>query len=100
MVAGPAEAVMAVAFFGAIAVTGVSIANVWIKRIGSRSEAVPDRALAQQLARIETAVEAMAVEIERISEAQRFSARLAAESQAARLAPPGRAPEGRVITPH
>jgi hypothetical protein len=37
--------------------------------------------IAQQLQRIEQAVDTMAIEIERISEAQRFSAKLLAERQ-------------------
>lgn len=49
---------------------------------------VPPRelsAISARLERIETAVDSIALEVERISEAQRFSARLQAEQQAARL---------------
>jgi hypothetical protein len=49
---------------------------------------IPPRELASidgRLERIESAVEAMAVEVERISEAQRFSARLQSEQRAPRL---------------
>ena len=53
---------------------------------------VPPRELSAinaRLERIETAVDSIALEVERISEAQRFSARLQSEQQAARL-PGGR----------
>jgi hypothetical protein len=53
---------------------------------------VPPRELSAingRLERIETAVDSIAIEVERISEAQRFSARLQSEQQPARL-PGGR----------
>jgi hypothetical protein len=53
---------------------------------------VPPRELSAinaRLERIETAVDSIALEVERISEAQRFSARLQSEQQAMRL-PSGR----------
>jgi hypothetical protein len=49
---------------------------------------VPPRELSAingRLERIETAVDSIAIEVERISEAQRFSARLQSEQQPARL---------------
>ncbi len=95
-----ADAVMAIAFFSAIAITAVSIAAVWIKRINARREIEPTGAVSERLERIEAAVDAISIEVERISEAQRFSARLLAEGEAARHAPPARAAQGRVITPH
>jgi hypothetical protein len=93
-----ALAIMAVSFFAAIGVTVRTIAEIWTKRIDSRRKSVPSGALGEQLNRIESAVEAIALEVERISEAQRFQARLQAES--ARPSLPARAPESRVITPH
>jgi hypothetical protein len=53
---------------------------------------VPPRELTSinsRLERIESAVDAIAVEVERISEAQRFSARLQSEHQQPRLPGPG-----------
>ena len=53
---------------------------------------VPPRELATingRLERIEGAVDSIAVEVERISEAQRFSAKLQSEQQARRLPGPG-----------
>lgn len=78
------QAVMALAALGVVALTIRSIADVWIKRAEVRRDA-PDVALTQQLARIESAVDAISLEVERISEAQRFSARLQAEGATARL---------------
>jgi hypothetical protein len=53
--------------------------------------------LHERLDRIESAVESTAIEVERISEANRFMARLLAERSSA--APAASRPE-RVITPH
>lgn len=61
-------------------------------------------ALEARLARIEQAVEAVAIEMERVSEGQRFVTRLLAERAAPML--PDTAPaslaqqRGRVVTPH
>ena len=58
----------------------------------------PTDDLAERLARIESTVEATALEVERVAEANRFIAKFLSE----RVAPPAplsRAPE-RVITPH
>ena len=96
----PSQAVMVVAIVAAAAVSVTSVASVWRKRVATRpTTAVPD-AIEERLARIENAVDVIAVEIERISEAQRFSARLDAERETRRVAnpaTPGR--EGRVVTP-
>jgi hypothetical protein len=59
---------------------------------------VPPRELTTingRLERIEAAVDAIAVEVERISEAQRFSARLQSEKQAPRLSGPGESSSSR-----
>jgi hypothetical protein len=55
----------------------------------------------QRLERVEHAVEAIAVEVERISEGQRFTTRLLVDRQAAsRVAADPRAPRGGSTTPH
>ena len=96
-----AAAVMAVGFFGAIAVTVRSIASVWGKRIDARRAEMSEGAIDQRLARIETAVDVIALEVERIAEAQRFAARLDAERDARRIPGPStHAQEGRIATPH
>lgn len=92
--------IMALAFFGVVAVTVRSLTSIWMRRMEIRREVLPVAGLAQQLERIESAVEVMAVEIERISEAQRFSARLLSEREPGRFPPSAMTPETRVVTPH
>jgi len=55
----------------------VPIARAFARRIDKKPVPAPlDQGLAQQLARIENSVDSMAIEIERISEAQRYMVRL------------------------
>jgi hypothetical protein len=82
----PPQAVdLAIAFFAMIAVIiiGLPIARAFARRLDRK--AVPpamNRDVVAQLQRIEHAVEAMAIEVERISEAQRYMARLQSERAA------------------
>ena len=95
----PAAAVMAVSFFGMIAITVNSIAKVWMKRVDARQQQpLGQGEIAERLARIESAVDVIAVEVERIAEAQRFALKLSEGQNQGRLAKPSG--EGRVITPH
>lgn len=55
-------------------------------------------AVSAELARLTQAIDTMAFEVERISEAQRFQARLVAERSGAPMLPPRR--EAGQITPH
>ncbi len=55
--------------------------------------------MTERIARIEQIVETTAVEVERVSEAQRFTARVLAERSAPGGLPPSHA-HGRVNTPH
>jgi hypothetical protein len=66
------------------------------RRSPSPTDAIDSR-LAARLERIEQTVEATAIEVERISEANRFMAKLLAERSAPAV--PANRPE-RVITPH
>lgn len=73
---------ISVAFFIMIAVivVGLPLARAFARRLDRK--AVPpavDPGLASQLQRIENTVDSMAIEIERISEAQRYMARLQTE---------------------
>jgi hypothetical protein len=76
----PPQAVdISIAFFVmcAVMVIGWPIARALGRRLERRGEvALPNAATAEQLRRIEQAVEAMAIEVERISESQRFMAKL------------------------
>jgi hypothetical protein len=82
---------MTIAFFIMLAVIiiGLPLARALGRRLDRRGEpaALPDPAIAGQLQRIEQAVEAMSIEIERISESQRFIAKL--QNGAAERAPLG-----------
>ncbi len=56
--------------------------RIVLKTIEKRSSAIAPRSLAgveERLARIEQAVESIAIEVERVSEGQRFTTRLLAE---------------------
>jgi hypothetical protein len=57
-----------------------SIAFVKVRKAKAVAEPAQMNMLESKLERIESAVEAIAIEVERISEAQRFSAKLQAES--------------------
>jgi hypothetical protein len=76
----PPQAVdIAMGFFimCAVMVIGWPLARAFGRRIERRGDvAMIDPAVAGQLQRIEQAVEAMAIEVERISESQRFMAKL------------------------
>jgi hypothetical protein len=77
----PPQAVdLAIGFFitCAVMVIGWPIARAFGRRIEGRGgqAAAPDPGVADQLQRIEHAVDAMAIEVERISESQRFMAKL------------------------
>ena len=82
-------AIVAVSLFGALASLAFSInaiARAWVAR--GRDEArlaseTPTPLVDARLARLEHAVDAIAVEVERISEAQRFTSKLLSEAQAA-----------------
>ena len=72
---------IAFAIMMAVIIVGWPLARALGRRIERRAETppAPDPMIAGQLQRIEQAVEAMAIEIERISEGQRFTTRLLAE---------------------
>lgn len=77
--------IIAVSFFIMLAfiAVGLPIARAYARRL-DRRHAPPDPAVAghgDQLRQIQTAVEAMAIEVERISENQRFVTRLLSEGE-------------------
>jgi hypothetical protein len=89
----PPQAVdIAMGFFlmCAVMVVGWPISRALGRRLERRGEtpaAIP-ATLTEQLQRIEQAVDAMSIEVERISESQRFMARLQSQSSAERMALP------------
>ena len=69
-------ATMVVAFFGTIASVSWSVANVWGKRIDAhRDTAASGTDLGTRLDGIERAIDAVALEVERLGESQRFANR-------------------------
>ena len=75
----PQQAVdLALGFFAMIAVimVGRPLSKAFGRRIERNAQAAVTTTSAEQLTRIEQAVEAMAIEVERISESQRFMAKL------------------------
>ena len=62
---------------GAVMAMGIPIARAYARRIDSRPGIPAD--LSHRLERMEQSIEAIAVEIERISEGQRFTTKLLAE---------------------
>jgi hypothetical protein len=92
-----------VASAASLVAIGLGARVIW--RWGSpRERSAPARHDDERMQRLETAVDTIAIEVERISEAQRFMVGLLSESLPARraeraeLAAPERS--GRVITPH
>jgi hypothetical protein len=79
----PGAVTMTIALFITIAVCviGLPLARAYARRM-DRSHALPDKAdpeMAQRLARMEQAVDSIAIEVERISEGQRFTTKLLSE---------------------
>jgi hypothetical protein len=70
---------------------GIPLIRIFAKRMDRRSELPPPPSaeVVTRLERIEQAVEAVAIEVERIAEAQRFSAKLMAEQQKVLKSLPG-----------
>ena len=91
------ETLVPIALFAMIAIiaVGMPIARAFARRMDRSSAPVglPLEA-AGRLERMERAIDAIAVEVERISEGQRFTTRLLAErAQADGLLPPGGGPD-------
>jgi hypothetical protein len=85
----PVEAVvMVIAICAMIVLTaiGIPIARAFGRRMDRRTAAAPELSdLGHRLDRIEQAIETVAVEVERISEGQRYTARLMSEMQPQRI---------------
>lgn len=77
-------ALVPIAFFVAVVVIilGLAVIRAWSRR--AERHAMPDAIpadLGERLTRIEQAIDAMAIEVERISEGQRFTTKLLSERQ-------------------
>jgi hypothetical protein len=67
-----------------------SIINLFARRIDGRARPAMNPETEARIARIEQAVDAIAVEVERISEGQRFTTRLLSERAQAQPLPSGK----------
>lgn len=86
---------LVIGLFGTVIAIGMPLAIAFARRIGHQNLGPPvPPEVAQRLARMEQAIDAIAVEVERISEGQRFTTKLLSEragAEPARALPP-RAP--------
>lgn len=78
MIVEPGEVAIVAIVFGTSAFTLLSLARMRMRAITQRSQ-LSDPGIDERLYRIEQAVDAMALEIERMAESQRFTTRLLAE---------------------
>ena len=84
---GP-EILVPIAFFAMIAIIGNPLVQALARRLDKRTAAPPMRAdVTARLERMEQAIDSIAVEVERISEGQRFTTKLLAERSADAGAP-------------
>lgn len=72
---------------GAVTLTtlGTPLVKAWARRFEQRHEVQQNARIEQRLAAIEQAIETVAVEVERISEGQRFASKLLAERAPAEM---------------
>ena len=78
MIVAPGEVAIVAIVFGTTAATVLSLAKMRMRSREGRTE-LSDPGLDERLYRIEQAVDAMAIEIERMSESQRFTTKILAE---------------------
>ena len=101
------DAAMAIAFFSAAAAVAWAGAFAWVRWLAHRYDAppatgstLPATAMAR-LERMETGLEVLTLEVERLAEGQRYTVRLLDERLPLVLPPGARQPDpGRVVTPH
>jgi hypothetical protein len=86
-----------VSAFGLAAYFIRTISQILLKRLELKRESLASRPIDQRLERIEQAVDAIAVEMERVSEGQRFTTKLLADrvSPAPAPAAPAARPDSR-----
>ena len=87
----PNEAVVAVMALSIVGAVAFPLARAIARRIEGRAQPtapLPD-GTTERIARMEAALESVAIEVERISEGQRFVTKLLAEQRDDRRLPPG-----------
>jgi hypothetical protein len=95
---GPPDSIVAIIIVSILAATAVlfPVARAFARRLDRRpTSALPQADVTLRLDRIENAVESIAVEVERISEGQRFTTRLLSDRQADPLLIPRGTPGAR-----
>ena len=89
--ADPGDVALAAIVLGTGMVTVISLARMWFRRLESRDRAaVFPNEVEDRLLRIEEAVDAIAIEVERVSESQRFTSKLLADRLPSALSAPSR----------
>jgi hypothetical protein len=84
----PGDIAIVAIVFGTVGSIAFPIVRAWARRLEGRSAAAPPLAgIEERLERIERGVEAMSIEVERISEGQRFVTKLLAERAPMQLPP-------------
>lgn len=78
MIVRPEDIGLAAVIFGTLSVTIISLAKMKFNAT-TRREKLADPAVEDRLERIEQAVDAIAIEVERMSESQRYTSKLLAE---------------------
>ena len=78
MIVTPGEVAIAAIVFGTTSATVLSLARMKL-RAREQNRNLPDPGVEERLYRIEQAVDAIALEVERMAESQRFTARLLTE---------------------
>jgi hypothetical protein len=102
------DAIEALSFFGGVAVSLWAAAFAWVQWLKHRFDEDKPRAILpsfdpERISRLELAVEALAVELERIGEGQRYTVKLLEERLPPALAsgrPAQQGEAGRIVTPH
>ena len=93
----PPQAVdISVAFFVMVAfiIVGLPLARAFARRMDRRGETAPASEIAPRLDRIEQAIEAIAIEVERVSEGQRYTTKAISELRGLPAANPVGWPSG------
>ena len=88
MIVSPGDVAIVAIVFGTTAGTVLSLAKMRMRGRERRSE-LSDPGIDERLYRIEQAVDAMAIEIERMAESQRFTTKILAERLPSAEALPG-----------
>src|SRR5690348_16001932 len=101
------DAIEALSFFSGVAVSLWAAAYAWAQWLKHRYDENKPRTIAptldaERISRLELAVEALSVELERVGESQRYTVRLLEERLPKALGPgrPAAGEGGRVVTPH